>query len=95
MIYFYTTHNITYMQQRESYNSLLLGKRVKALREKQSSSLNAFVMSKGGLTTATWSRIENGKTDVKLSTIIKTAAILNTTVDKLLQNIDFDYSIEE
>ena len=79
----------------DKINLKILAKRIKELRRNKNRSLNKFINENGNLTTATWSRIENGKTDVKLSTIIKTAAILNTTVDKLLQNIDFDYSIEE
>ena len=88
MNYSYTTRNITYMQQKTYDNSIKFGKRVKELR------LN-FVMTRGGLSTATWSRIENGVNDIKLSTIIKVAALLNISVGQLMKDIDFDYSIDE
>ena len=83
------------MQQADIKNSIEFGKRVKKLRQKVSESMNAFVMNKGGITTATWSRIENGLNDFKLSTIIKTAAILELTVSELMDSIDFDYTIDE
>ena len=52
-------------------------------------------MNKGGTTTATWSRVENGKTDVKFSSLIKIASMFNITVDELLKDLDFDYTIIE
>lgn len=98
MNYSYTTRNITYMQQKTYDNSIKFGKRVKEikwLRLKSCKSLNNFVMTRGGLSTATWSRIENGVNDIKLSTIIKVAALLNISVGQLMKDIDFDYSIDE
>jgi len=95
MNYSYTTGNITYMQQKTYDNSIKFGKRVKELRLKSCKSLNNFVMTRGGLSTATWSRIENGVNDIKLSTIIKVAALLNISVGQLMKDIDFDYSIDE
>lgn len=80
------------MQQKTYDNSIKFGKRVKELRLKSCKSLNNFVMTRGGLSTATWSRIENG---IKLSTIIKVAALLNISVGQLMKDIDFDYSIDE
>ena len=90
MNYSYTTRNITYMQQKTYDNSIKFGKRLKSCK-----SLNNFVMTRGGLSTATWSRIENGVNDIKLSTIIKVAALLNISVGQLMKDIDFDYSIDE
>ncbi len=83
------------MQQSDKNNSIKLGKRIKELRCKTSKSLNSFVMEYGGITTATWSRLENGKNDFKLSTLIKAAALLGITVSELVSDIDFDYSLEE
>lgn len=83
------------MQYYEKENSINLGKRIKELRLQQSKSLNAFVMNRGGLTTASWSRIENGKFDAKFSTIIKVAAMLGISITELLQDIQFDYTLEE
>lgn len=79
------------MQQKTYDNSIKFGKRVKELRLKSCKSLNNFVMTRGGLSTATWSRIENGVN----STIIKVAALLNISVGQLMKDIDFDYSIDE
>ncbi len=83
------------MQQSDKNNSLKLGRKIKKLRVSTSKSLDAFVMEKGGMTTATWSRLENGKNDFKLSTIIKAAALLGITVSELVSDIDFDYTLEE
>ena len=54
-------------------------------------SLNRFIMERGILTTATWSRIENGKYDLKFSTLVKVAYLLETDVVDLLQQMNFDY----
>lgn len=83
------------MQHQDRENLLKLGKRVKELRMQQSASLNAFVMNRGGLTTASWSRIENGKFDAKFSTVIKVSAMLGISITELLDGIDFDYTLEE
>jgi len=83
------------MQQIKQYNSKVFGEKVKKERLKLSESLDKIVMEKGGVSTATWSRIENGKNDFKLSTIITTAATLNMTASELLKDVDFDYSIQE
>ncbi len=48
------------MQQIDKENLQKLSKKIKELRLKQSKSLNQFVFANGYLTTATWSRLENG-----------------------------------
>jgi len=83
------------MQQVDKNNSIKLGSRIKELRLKKSQSLNRFVFSKGGITTATWSRLENGKNDFKLSTLIRVAAMLEISITELLKDIDFEYEICE
>lgn len=83
------------MQYREKENSIKLGKRIKELRMQKSHSLNAFVNERGGLTTASWSRIENGKFDAKFSSLIKVASMLGISLSELFLNIDWDYSIED
>ena len=83
------------MQQYDKENSIKLGKRIKELRIKHSKSLNAFVMERGGLTTASWSRIENGKFDAKFSTIVKVAAMLNISIEELFQGLSLNYILEE
>ena len=83
------------MQQVDCKNSVILGKRIKKLRLKKDKSLNKFVMKHGGLTTASWSRLENGKFDAKFSTLVKAAGMLNITLSELFLNIDLDYTITE
>ncbi len=83
------------MQQVESKNLKILGKRVKDLRIEKSKSLNEFVLSRGFLTTATWSRVENGLFDLKFSTLLKIAKMLDVDVAELLNGCDFDYNFDE
>ena len=83
------------MQQESKENLIKLGKRVKELRLQTKESLNCFVLKRGGLTTATWSRIENGKFDLKFSTLIKISALLGITVCELLKDIPINYNINE
>ena len=83
------------MQQASKKNLKILAKRIKSLREKQSKSLNKFVFERGGITSATWSRIENAKVDLKFTTLVKVAAMLDIKVDELLFGLNFDYFLEE
>ncbi len=83
------------MQQVERKNLKILGKRVKDLRIEKSKSLNEFVLSRGFLTTATWSRVENGLFDLKFSTLLKIAKMLEVDVAELLNGCDFDYDFDE
>lgn len=83
------------MQQDERKNLKILGKRVKDLRIEKSKSLNEFVLSRGFLTTATWSRVENGLFDLKFSTLLKIAKMLEVDVAELLKGCDFDYDFDE
>ncbi|MDO5438095.1 MAG: helix-turn-helix transcriptional regulator [bacterium] len=83
------------MQQADKINLENLGKRIRELRKLRSPSLNRFVYSKGGLTTATWSRIENGKFDAKFSTLVKVSAMLGIKIEDLLKDLNLNYSLEE
>lgn len=83
------------MQQVERKNLKILGKRVKDLRIEKSKSLNEFVLSRGFLTTATWSRVENGLFDLKFSTLLKIAKMLEVDVAELLNGCDFVYDFDE
>lgn len=83
------------MQQTDEKNLKIFGQKIRELRIKQSKSLNKFVMNRGHITTATWSRIENGKFDFKFSTLIKVALMLGMKVDTLLKLMDFDYNYIE
>ena len=83
------------MQQVEKENLILLGKRIKKLRFQKDKSLNKFVMNTGGLTTASWSRLENGKFDAKFSTLIKAAAMLDISLCELVKDIPLNYTLPE
>ncbi len=80
------------MQQSKTKNLEKLAMRIKTLRLQKSKSLNKFVFSKGNVTSATWSRVENALVDVKFSTLIQISAMLEVKLDELLKDIDFDYS---
>ncbi len=80
MIYLYSTTTITYMQQEDNKLLKKFGKYVKKLRLERSKSLNAFAFEKGGITSATLSRIENGLVDLKFSTLVKLSIIFRNTV---------------
>ncbi|MBR6098779.1 helix-turn-helix transcriptional regulator [bacterium] len=95
MILFNCSTSITDMQYHNKNNQILFGNKIKNLREQQEKSLNKFVNQRGGLTTATWSRIENGLVNLKLSTLILVASMLKIPLWQLLKDIDFDYEIEE
>ena len=80
------------MQQSKTKNLEKLAMRIKTLRLQKSKSLNKFVFSKGNVTSATWSRVENALVDVKFSTLIQISAMLEIKIEELLKDIDFDYS---
>jgi len=81
---------ITFMQQVDKKNLIIFGKIVKSLRLKTKLSLNEFVLKHGFLTTATWSRIENGCFDIKFSTLLRIAKMLDIDVCDLLKRCNFD-----
>lgn len=83
------------MQQIDKENIKKLSQRIKKLRLEQSKSLNKFVLSNGYLTTATWSRLENGLNDYKFSTLLRVSRLLNIKIDELLKDIDFNYDFKE
>jgi len=83
------------MQRIDKENIKKLSERIKKLRLEQSKSLNKFVLSNGYLTTATWSRLENGINDYKFSTLLRVSRLLNIKIDELLKDIDFTYDFNE
>jgi len=96
MNYFYNTRNITCMQQIKNNNVKKIGQRIKELRQELNLSINAIAMKYGGISIATWSRIEKGEyNDVDFSTLIAISKALEITVDELLKDINFDYTIIE
>lgn len=96
MNYLYNTRSITCMQQIKNKNVKLVGKRIKELREQMGLSINAIAMKYGGITVATWCRIEKGQfNDIDFSKLIAISKALEINIDELLRNIDFDYTILE
>ena len=93
LLYFSTT--ITLMQQIKKENLKILARRIKELRLKKSKSLNKFVFSKGAVTSATWSRVENALVDVKFTTLIQMTAMLELKIEDLLKDLNFNYVIED
>lgn len=83
------------MQQIGKENITKLANRIKELRLKHSKSLNKFILNNGHLTTATWSRLENGINDFKFSTLLRVAYLLDLKIDDLLKDINFNYDFKE
>lgn len=94
MIFSYLIINITRMQYVDKENVKKLGKKIKELRLKKSTSLNSFVLQRGYLTTATWSRIENGLYDLKFSTLLRVACMLDISLQCLLENVSLNYNFD-
>lgn len=83
------------MQQIDKENLRKIGLKIKEIRLSKSKSLNEFVLAKGFVTTATWSRVENGLFDLKFSTLLRIAYMLDLKVEDLLKEIDFDYNFSD
>jgi len=79
------------MQQHKKENLEILAKRIKELRVQQSSSLNKFCFTKGNVTSATWSRIENALVDPKFTTLIEISRMLGITLEELFKNLKLNY----
>ena len=93
---FNNTLNITYMQQIKKYNVIILGNRIREKREALGVTINQIVNLKGGLSVATWSRIENGVySNIDFSTLIVISNALGCTIDFLLKDLNFDYRVIE
>ena len=95
MIFHYVSTYITYMQQIKKENLKILANRIKELRVAKSKSLNKFCFSKGNVTSATWSRVENAIVDVKFTTLIQMCAMLEIKPEELFKGINFNYSLDE
>ena len=84
------------MQQIKKKNMIKLGKRIKAMRISRSLNINEIVNLYGGISVANWSRIEAGKHyNIELSTLIIISKAFSITIDELLKDINFDYTIIE
>ena len=78
------------MQQIDSENLKLFGELVRKIRKSKSDSLNQIAFSRGGITSATLSRIENGLVDFKFSTLLGLAYTLDISLEELFK--DFKYN---
>lgn len=65
------------------------GIHVQKIRKEKSDSLNNIAFTRGGVTSATLSRIENGLVDFKFSTLLNLAYTLDMSLVDLLK--DFHY----
>lgn len=83
------------MQQCDVENLQNFGNKVKELRLNSNKSLNEFVLAKGYLTTATWSRIENGLYDFKFSTLLRVAKMLDIAPSELLDMIKLNLNFSD
>ena len=79
------------MQQFKKNNLTELAKRIKKLRLERSKSLNKFCFTKGDVTTATWSRIENALVDPKFSTLVEVCAMLELNLSELFCDLPIKY----
>ena len=82
---------ITCMQHVDKENLKNFGKKVREIRISKSPSLNKLAFSKGGVTSATLSRIENGLVDLKFSTLIRLVKTLDISLLELFK--DYEYII--
>ena len=83
------------MQQADKKLLKKFGKLLINIRKSKYPSLNKFSFSKGGVTSATISRIENGLVDFKFSTLVKIACALNISLEDLFKEFNYKYEIEE
>lgn len=83
------------MQQVDEKILKRFGKTISKIRKSKSKSLNKFSFEKGGVTSATLSRIENGLVDFKFTTLVKLACALDIPLEELFKDFKYHYEIEE
>ena len=77
------------MKQLNDDNLKSFGKVIRKIRKRKSKSLNNIAFSRGGVTSATLSRIENGQVDFKFSTLLKLAYTLDISLIELFKEYKF------
>ena len=92
MILYNNNINIAGMQQNYDENLKNFGKVIKKIRKEKSKSLTKLAFTRGGVTSATLSRIENGLVDFKFSTLLNLAYTLNVSLIDIFK--DFDYRLD-
>ena len=83
------------MQQVDEKILKRFGKTISKIRKSKSKSLNKFSFERGGVTSATLSRIENGLVDFKFTTLVKLACALGIPLEELFKDFKYHYEIEE
>lgn len=73
--------------QKNNYNLIILGERIKSLRDKKGLSLSGLAY-RNAIEPSTLSRIEYGQVDAKFSTLVKIAYALDTTVEEMVKDLD-------
>ena len=73
----------------------LFGKIVQKIRMNKSASLNNIAFSRGGVTSATLSRIENGLVDFKFSTLLKLTHTLDISLSELFEEFHYENISDE
>ncbi|MCM1004168.1 MAG: helix-turn-helix domain-containing protein [Candidatus Gastranaerophilales bacterium] len=71
------------------------GIHVQKIRKEKSDSLNNIAFTRGGVTSATLSRIENGLVDFKFSTLLNLAYTLDMSLVDLLKDFHYKNSPDE
>jgi len=82
------------MQHADRENLVAFGERIRKIREEKFSSLNRCAFEKGGITSATLSRIENGLVDFKFTTLLKLSYILEIPLEDLVKDFNFSCDID-
>lgn len=77
------------MKQGANINLIKFGARIKEIRLSKSDSLNKIAFTRGGVTSATLSRIENGLVDFKFSTLINLAHTLDVSLVELFDGYEY------
>ena len=83
------------MKQKTNINLINFGTRIKNIRKSKSGSLNKIAFSRGGVTSATLSRIENGLVDFKFSTLINLAHTLDVSLIEMFEGFEYQEIEEE
>ncbi len=83
------------MKRSEKENLKAFGKVVRKIRKSKSGSLNNIAFSRGGVTSATLSRIENGLVDFKFSTLLNLAHTLDISLADLFKNYKYKNNLDD
>ena len=83
------------MKRQLNKNLKRFGKQIKKIRESKSNSLNKIAFTRGGVTSATLSRIENGLVDFKFSTLLNLAHTLDVSLVELFDGYVYKQMDEE